>query len=151
MQPTAITCAVEPFSMVSAALKTSRDPAAIASQFHEALSKELSKRGVALQKSRLGFDQTGFAAEGSFILIDEGDRALRYFLSFLAGAAVVEVKGRLFQGDFPITELHARASQSIGMFGGSPDGMLRLCATAAGRQVAMQIHEALAGRQGELP
>jgi hypothetical protein len=146
MQPTAVSCAIEPFSTTSAALKTSRDPAAIAGQFHSTLIKELSDHGVALRESHPSLGQPDFTIEGAFVLIDEGDRALRYFLSFLAGAAVVEVKGRLFRDDFPLTELHARTSQAVGVFGGSPESMLRQCATAAGRQIAMQVEEALASR-----
>ena len=118
----------------------------LAGQFHDTLMKELSKHGVALQESHPSLDQPDFTIEGAFVLIDEGDRALRYFLSFLAGAAVVEVKGRLFQGDFPVTELHARATQSVGVFGGDPERMVRQCATAGGRQIVMQVLEALASR-----
>jgi hypothetical protein len=143
MQPTAVSCTIEPFTTTSAALKTSRDPAALAGQFHDALIKELSKQGVALKESHPSPGQADFTIEGSFILIDEGDRALRYFLSFLAGAAIVEVKGRLFQGDVPVTELHARTSQSVGVFGGDPERMLRQCATTAGRQIAAQVCEAI--------
>jgi hypothetical protein len=145
MPPTATNCVVEPFATASATLKTSRDTAALASRFHGALSAELSKHGVTLQESHPSLGQPDFTVEGSFVLIDEGDRALRYFLSFLAGAAIVEVTGRLFQGDVPVAELHARSSQSLGVFGGSPDRLLELCATAAARQVASQILEACTG------
>ena len=86
MQPTAVSCTIEPFATTSAAVKTSRDPAALVGQFHDAPITELSKQGVSCSKeSHPSLGQADFTIEGSFILIDEGDRALRYFLSVLGG------------------------------------------------------------------
>ena len=146
MPTTATACVVEPFSTANAALNSSSDPAVLAAQFHSVLVQELSKRGVTPKESHPLLSRPTYAVEGSFVQIDEGDRALRYFLSFLAGAAFLEVKGWLFQGDMPVIELHARTSQSIGVFGGDSKRMLLTCAAAAGKQIALQVDEAITNR-----
>ena len=81
---------------------------------------------------------------GQFIRIDEGDRWLRWFSSFLAGKTVIEVEGKLFFGDIHVTDLYAKATQAWGVFlGGNSQELLKICARIAAKKVSKQIIKAL--------
>ena len=146
MELTGKTCAIEPFSTEQAVVRTQSNLSPILGAFHQELSKRLSKDGLLIGAAPAGLGACDFTVEGQFVRIDEGNRAARYFLTFLAGAATVEVEGRLFHGEFPVTDLYAKGVQSIGIFGGSSERMLQTCAAGAAGQIAGQIIEALANR-----
>jgi hypothetical protein len=146
MELTGKTCAIEPFSADQAVIQTHSNLGPILDAFHQELSKRLSKDGLLIGAASAGLGACDFTVEGQFVRIDEGNRAARYFLTFLAGAASVEVEGRLFHGEYPVMDLHAKGVQSIGIFGGSSERMLQTCAAAAAGQIAGQIAEALANR-----
>lgn len=140
------TCAIERFSTAQALVKTGFDVGPVTDVFHSEIARHLSKQGLLIQESHPSLGQQDITVEGQFVLIDEGNRVLRYFLTGLAGNAVLEVEGKLFHEDIPVTDLYAKATQTAGIFGGSSQKLLKICAAAAARQVSNQVLEALRDR-----
>lgn len=136
-------CAIEPFSIAQAQVKIGFDARIITDVFQKELSKRLSKKRLSIQKSHPSMGQQKITVRGQFIRIDEGDRWLRLSLPFLAGKAVIEVKGKLFFGDIHVTDLYSKAIQAIGALGGSSQGLLKICAKIAAKKVSKQIIKAL--------
>ena len=140
------TCAIEPFSTAQAVIKAKFDTAPIEGAFNRQLVDRLSGKGLLVQEIHPGLGQADVTIEGQFVLIDEGNRAQRYFLTGLAGSAALEVEGRLFFGDVPVTELHARVNRTAGFFGGGAQQLLQTAAVAAARQIADLVIAALQER-----
>lgn len=140
------TCTIAQFSLDGALLQTQSDLVVISDAFHEELTGQLAKAGLLLQEPHPLLGPAEFTLEGQFVRVDEGNRALRYFLTFLAGAATVEAEGQLYHGDWPVTPLHSKAQQTIGLFGGSGLGLLKTCTRTAAAQIANQVIEALTER-----
>ena len=140
------TCAVEPFSTARAAVKAKFDVGPIVEAFHEQLGNHLGQSGILLQETHPSMGQPEITIEGQFVLIDEGSRAMRYFMTGLAGSAVVEVEGCLFHGEIPVTDLHAQVKQTAGVFGGSAEKLLRHCVAGVAQQVYNQVVAALRDR-----
>ncbi len=146
MELTGRTCSIEPFAVGQALVKAGFDIGPLVNVFHEELYKQLSKRGLVIAGAPGNPGGDDFTIEGQFVRIDAGNRAARYFLTFMAGAATLEVEGRLYHGEFPVMHLHARGSQSMGVLGGSSERMLKTCAAGAANQLASQVLEALSER-----
>lgn len=143
MQASGPTCAIEPFSSAHTALKTQTDPGAITGTFHQELARELAKFGLQVQESHPSLEPQAYSIEGAFVRIDEGNRVLRYFLTWVAGAAVVEVEGWLFRGDVPLRELYTKASMGVGILGGRTQGLLKRCAVNGAKQISRQVIAAI--------
>lgn len=79
------------------------------------------------------------AVQGNFIKIDEGNRWLRYFLTFLAGHAILEVEGTLFYNGQQVDVFHLTKRQVMGIFGGDSKEMLKLCAKAAAADIVKKL------------
>ena len=146
MELTGRTCSIESFAADQALVKAGFDIAPLVAVFHQELDKQLSKRGLVIAGVPGDPGEDDFTIEGQFVRIDEGNRAARYFLTFMAGAATLEVEGRLFHREYPVMHLHAKGSQSMGVFGGSSERMLKTCAAGAASQIASQVLEALSER-----
>jgi hypothetical protein len=139
MQATGPTCAIEQFSLAHTALNTRYDAATIAAAFVQELTNSLARQGFQIQESHPSLETQTFSIEGAFVRIDEGNRFLRYFLTWVAGSAMVEVEGWLFRAGVPLCELYTKASLGAGVFGGSPQGLLKRCAQNAAKQIARQV------------
>ena len=136
-------CAIEPFSIAQAQIKTSFDVGFITDIFQGELPKRLSKKGLSIQESHPSMGGQEITVRGRFIRIDEGDRWLRWFSSFLAGKTVIEVKGKLFLQSIHARDLYAKATQVWGVFGGNSQELLKICAKRAAKKVSNQIIKAL--------
>jgi len=143
MEATPLTCSIEPFSIENTALKTQLDSGPLVALFHQELAGQLARHGLAVQESHPSLAQPHFSIEGAFVRIDEGNRVARYFLSWMAGQAVVEVEGWLYQNNRPVRELYAKGSQGAGIFGGAAEGLLKKSASFAAKQIANQVAQAL--------
>ena len=129
-------CVVERFNTLGAQIKTSFDTSEIVSELHITLEKQLAKQGLILGQGSM---ENEVVVKGRFVRIDEGDRLLRYFLTFLAGKAAVEVEGELFYRGRKVAALHAVEKRSAGLFGGSSKGLVRLCANSCGQRIVKQV------------
>lgn len=139
-------CAIEPFSAAQAVIKAQFNPASIEGTFNSQLIDRLSGEGMLVQELHPSLGQADVTIEGRFVLIDEGSRAQRYLLTGIAGAAVLEVEGRLFFGDVPVTDLHFRTTKNAGFLGGSGEQLLKGAATDAARRIADLVTTALRER-----
>lgn len=128
-------CAIEPFSIAQAQVKIGFDARIITDVFQKELSKRLSKKRLSIQESHPGMGGQEITVRGQFIRIDGGDRCLRLSFPFLAGKAVIEVKGKLFLGDIHVRDLYAKAIQAIGGLGGSSQGLLDLCKDSSQKDI----------------
>jgi hypothetical protein len=146
MQQIGPTCAIEPFSSAHTALKTQTDPGSITAVFYQELARNLARQGLQIQESHPSLEPQAYSIEGAFVRIDEGNRFLRYFLTWVAGAAVVEVEGWLFQGDVPVRELYSKVSLGVGVFGGSTQKLLKRCALNAAKQISNQVAKVIGRR-----
>lgn len=133
------TCCIQSFSIDQAVVKTKHDSNEITNVFQEELTKHLGKAGLSIQEMGAGIGRPDITVQGQFVQIDEGSRWMRYFLTFLAGKAKVEVEGKLLLGDTPITDFYAKATQSAGLFGGNAKGLLKLCARSAAKKASKSI------------
>lgn len=140
------TCGIQSFSIDQAVVKTKQDSTEITNAFQEELTRHLGNAGLSIQEMGSGISRPDITVQGQFIQIDEGSRWMRYFLTFFAGKAVVEIEGKLLLGDTPITDFYAKATQSAGLFGGSSKGLLKLCAKSAAKKASKSIIKDLKAR-----
>ena len=129
-------CLVERFSTSGMETNASFDTSEIVGILQAALEKQLAKKGLIVGEER---SKNEVVVKGRFVRIDEGDRFLRYFLTFLAGKATVEVDGELFYGGRKVIGLHAAAKRSAGLFGGNSKSLVSGCATSCGQKIAKQV------------
>jgi hypothetical protein len=140
------TCAISPFYAEAADIRTA-DVDSVTQIFQDELARSLSEAGLLPRTPSLGADGQDITLQGQFVRISEGNRWLRYFLMFSPNApAVVEVEGRLLDGDIPVTDFHVTGAGRMGLFGGSGPKLVRNSAKSAAHQVARQVIDALADR-----
>jgi len=133
-------CYLEPFSTVNTVVKAKFETSEISDVFDETLSKNLSKKRLAILKEAGG---APVVVRGQVVSIDEGNQWLRYFLTFLAGKTVFEVEGEVLVNGAKVADLHAVKKRGIGVFGGSSKGLLITNTKAAAKSVASQIVSAI--------
>jgi hypothetical protein len=140
-------CILYPFSAGGAVLPQNVNFNLIAQSFHGAIAAELAKAGLDVRMPIPGAPDQGIVLRGQFVKADPGKRWMRYFLTWLPGAAaVMEVEGWVADGDVPVTQFHSVGKRNIGALGGDSQGMLDSAAKLAGQRVAQQAMAALAQR-----
>ncbi|MCL2337072.1 MAG: RDD family protein [Firmicutes bacterium] len=110
----------------------------VKSEFLHGLSAGLNEAGLPADLSKM---DVPIKLKGHFILIDEGNRVMRYLSSGMSGKARVEVEGVLLVNDAVAANLHARHEQGIGfyVFGGDNQRMVGMCGKKCGAQIARQV------------
>lgn len=140
---------LEEWSTGGALIKATFDkaPAIITAEFHKTLADALTKAGLPLHNADSG-DQ--IQVSGNFILIDQGNRALRYFTNGMMGKARVEVEGGLLVNGARAANLLAKAERGLVFvaLGGDNQKVLLMCAADCGLKIAKQVVEALKPSQG---
>jgi hypothetical protein len=131
---------LESFSTANAVVKTKLDASELANLFHETLNSQLEKKGLAIDKGGGGAQ---IVIRGQVVKIDEGNRWLRYFLTFLGGKTVFEVEGQVLINGLVAGELHSAKKSGAGLFGGSPSNLLRNNARSAARDITGQVMKAI--------
>ena len=130
------TCCLEPFSTENTVVKAKFETKEITDLFNETLNSQLEKKGLTMQKE-LG--EAPIKVHGEVVNVDEGNRWLRYFLTFLGGKTVFEVEGKVVVNGVPSAELHSVKKSGTGLFGGSSQGLLKANAKAAAKDITNQI------------
>src|SRR5450759_1555134 len=108
-------CILHPFSAGGAVLPQNVNFNLIAQSFHGAIAAELAKAGLDVRMPVPGAPDQGIVMRGQFVKADPGKRWMRYFLTWLPGAAaVMEVEGWVADGDVPVTQFHSVGKRNIG-------------------------------------
>jgi len=103
----------------------------------ERIARGLQERGVDAHATAM---DAAVVAEGKVVTIDGGSRALRYWVSFGAGATRFAVDGRAVKADGrTLGEFADERRSGVGFFGGEYDLLLKKCAGAVGEDVAEMI------------
>ena len=140
-------CILYPFAAGGAVLPQNVDFNLVAQKFHTAIAMELARAGLDVRQPIPGAPDQGIVVRGQFVKATPGSQWMRYFLTFLPGAAaVMEVEGWVSDGEIPVTQFHAAGKRNVAFFGGSSQGMLNNAAELAGQRVAQQTLAALAQR-----
>jgi hypothetical protein len=110
---------VRKFKLENAAVKAEFDVGRVADTLHDELKRLITKKGY-----RLTLDGSdSITIDGSFVIIDEGNRFLRYLLAGMFGAAKVEVEGTI-KDNGTSTPFSFSAKGYAGLFGGSGERLL---------------------------
>ncbi len=110
---------VRKFTTANAAVNAEFDVARVADALHEELTRLVAKKGYVLAQG----DGAGLTIDGSFVMIDEGNRFLRYLLAGMFGAARVEVEGAV-KGNGAEKPFSFVAKRYAGLFGGSGERLV---------------------------
>jgi hypothetical protein len=136
----AILCAVHIWDASQALIKASFDTIPIQSEYQQYLYVELQKRGIApVQRT----PDSKIVLYGRYVRIDEGDRAVRYVATFLAGQAAVEVDGGLWVDAKGTWRVATIAREGWGLFGGDSKDLLKKCARKCAENIATQVQQLL--------
>jgi len=146
MEAQGLTFFVDPLNTQGATIKFKGDANKVVTAFQDELCKRLQKKGLVLLTPGIDPENAHVRISPRIVQIDEGNRALRYFLTFFAGHAVFEVEGQSKVMDLAPLDLYHRARQAGGLFGGSSDGLLVLCAKSAAGKFAGETLKALKNR-----
>lgn len=131
---------LEPFLTANTVVKAKFDTSEITDHFQETLNGQLAKHGLAAYQ---GQGEPQVLIRGKVVTVDEGNRWLRYFLTFLGGKTVFEVEGEVVVGGVPVSEVHSVKKSGMGVFGGNAEGLLRGNAGAAAKDISGQIIKTL--------
>jgi len=131
---------LQAFSTANTVVKAKFDTSEIINLFHETLNSQLEKKGLAQHKGESGAQ---IIIRGNVVSVDEGNRWLRYFLTFLGGKTVFEVEGEVLVNGVPAGELHSVKKSGIGVFGGNSQGLLKNNARAAAKDITGQVIQVL--------
>jgi len=130
-----MTCSLEPFSKANTVVKAKFDVSEITDLFQSSLNSQLEKEGIAVRKEETGAQ---ILIRGQIVNVDEGNRWLRYFLTFLGGKTVFEAEGQIIINGVPSGELHTVKKSGVGLFGGSSQNLLKSNARSAAKDLADQ-------------
>ena len=124
-------------STSGAVVKADFDVAPVLEALVTAFAKTLKKRyNVSLGPARAN---GGPSALVSVVSIDQGNRFLRYFLTFFAGGTCLEVTGAVTGRDGRQVPIRFRHRCTAGLFGGSGLKLLKLDAAYVGKKVAKAV------------
>jgi hypothetical protein len=126
----------QPFSTTNTVVKAKFDTSEITDFFQETLRHQLEKKGLVISK---GEGEAQIMIRGQVVTVDEGNRWLRYFLTFLGGKTVFEVEGEVLINSVPAGEVHSAKKSGIGVFGGNSEGLLKANAKAAAKDITGQV------------
>jgi uncharacterized membrane protein YhaH (DUF805 family) len=121
---------VSKFKTDGAAVKAGISAEILAHILKDESGRRIQKMGYAATES----NDNGGTIDGSFIMIDEGNRFLRYMM-FGLGSAKVQVEGAIRQGGTVLKEFDFIGKGRGGIFGGSGEKLLEV----ATRRVASDI------------
>jgi hypothetical protein len=133
-------CVMEVWDTSQAVVKTPFGITVITAEFQEGLNRQLMKKGIPLEQKN---PDSEVFVRGKYVRVDAGNRFLRYFLTFFAGKAAVEVEGELIVQGNRKASLHAKAKQGWGLFGGNSESLLRGCAKTCAKRIAKQVASSL--------
>jgi hypothetical protein len=129
-------CAVDIWDASQALVKASFNIVTIQTEFQTYLYSELTKRGISpVQRT----PEAAMILYGRYVRIDEGDRAMRYIATFIAGQAAVEVEGGLWVNGKGTWRVATIAREGWGLFGGDSQDLLKKCARKCAENIAGQV------------
>ncbi len=131
---------LQPFSIANTVVKAKFDASEITNHFQETLNSQLEKSGLATHQ---GQGEPQIVVRGQVVTVDEGNRWLRYFLTFLGGKTVFEVEGEVLVNGVPAGEVHSVKKSGIGIFGGNSKSLLKGNARAAAKDISHQVIKTL--------
>ena len=137
-------CYLQPFSTENTVVKAKFETTDITNLFQETLKQRLEKKGLSMQQSDAGVQ---IVLRGRVVNIDEGNRWLRYLLTFLGGKTVFEAEGEIIINGVTSGEFHSIKKSGIGVFGGSSQGLLKVNAKAAAKEITNQVVNTLKKNQ----
>jgi len=118
----------------------------IESYFHNALEKSFQKLNfICTGNEKTGSSQNNIRIGGSFVVIDEGSRYLRYFVGvFGAGKGKVEVEIQVMdeQGrkqEFAVLIMQGPPFLSNGLFGGNGHSIVKEALKKAAHETAIRV------------
>lgn len=107
----------------------------LADRFLQALSKLLTKKGIALQPVQTPQEA---ALQIRFVQIEQGNQLLRYLLPFIA-PAFLELEVALATQQGTTEALHYKQTAQVGLFGGSATSMLGVCADRIAKKLSKDL------------
>ncbi len=143
MEQKGVTFCVQAFGTEAAAITFTGSLDKVTAAFRESLEKRLQKKGMAPAATGSASVPAQVEISGRFVRVDEGNRWLRYLLTFFAGHAIVEVEGEAKLTGNKIADLHHVAKQAGGFFGGGGESLLVLCARSCGNTFADRVIKAI--------
>ena len=107
----------------------------------QSVAKWLQQAGVQADAVPRGSVPAGvYVVKGEVLHIDGGSRALRYFISFGAGATEIAANGQVLGGKGETVGTFSDGRRSgFGMFGGDADALLHRCIDSLGNDIATMI------------
>jgi hypothetical protein len=142
MQPNAVQCQVEPFVVAGADVVAKKFTADhIVATLDAQLRKRLGAKQSATIEPGVAPPAGAFIIRGRFVRIDQGSRWKRYFLTFFAGKAIVEVEAEIWRDGQRLDEIHLEKRQAMGVFGGEDKAMTEACAKAAADAVVARLYK----------
>lgn len=131
---------LQPFSTVNTVVKAKFDTSEITNLFQESLNHHLEKKGLVIYQ---GQGEAQIMIRGQVVTVDEGNRWLRYFLTFLGGKTVFEAEGEVLINGVSAGEVHSVKKSGIGLFGGNSIGLLKTNAKAVAKDITGQVIKVL--------
>jgi len=118
-----------------AALTLSFDAAQITTEMKTSIERRLLKKGVAVRWSD---QETSSELLIRVVAIDQGNQFLRWLLPFIA-PAVLDVEGQVALGGSTPQQFHYTQRAQVGLFGGSAQSMLKVCAQRVADKIAGEV------------
>lgn len=131
---------LQPFSTANTVVKAKFDTSEITNHFQETLNSQLEKNGLTIYQ---GQGEAQIMIRGQVVTVNEGNRWLRYFLTFLGGKTVFEAEGEVLVNGVPAGEVHSVKKSGIGIFGGNSKNLLKSNAKSAAKDITGQVIKAL--------
>jgi len=119
-----------------AELTLSFDAAQITAEIKTSIEKRLLKKGVAVRWSD---QETNSELFIRVVAIDQGNQSFRFFLPHFIGEAVLEVEGQVALGGVTPQQFHYTQREHEGMWGGSAQDMLKVCAQRVADKIAGDV------------
>ncbi len=147
MEPRGLTFLIDPLDTQGATIKFGGDATGVVRAFQDELGRRLQRKGLVVLTPGVDPHNAHVRITARVVRIDEGNRLLRYLLTFLAGHAVFEVEAHVALMGTLLVGYHHASRQGVGIFGGASEVLLVAAATASAGRLAGQVLRALKTRQ----
>ncbi len=123
---------VRNFDTSNTAIKAKFATDSVIEHFHTNLKEFIEKEGAETSAA----EHTDLAIEGDFIMIDEGNRFLRWFVGpFGLGAARIEIEGTIKKDGGEGEKFFFKRKGYGGFGGGKSENLLKNCAKALSKDI----------------